>query len=168
MVFFLFSFKAAGAILGTLPLCPHPILITLQRSHFHMSLTYKSGDYIPSAWASSEHMQTVSVIFQSCLPWLHVCVCPSSDSWEPVLPLVGTIPPCLPCVLVGWGVPSQKALEPPDFICFTCKGWFLVPRAGFCCVSERRLMVYPSDAAEMHSSSVLLQSWKKPSSCRRN
>lgn len=158
MVFFLFYFKAAGAILGTLPLCPHPILITLQRSHFHMSLTYKSGDYIPSARVSSEHVQTVSVIFQKLSP-LAPCLCLPQFWHLGTSPALGGIYTShLPCVPVGQGVPSQKALEPPDFICFTCKGGFLVPRAGFCCVSGRRLMVYPSDAAEIDSSSVLPQS----------
>lgn len=103
---FLFYFKAAGAILGTLPLCPHPILITLQRSHFHMSLTYKSGDYIPSARVSSEYMQTVSVIFQMLSP-LAPCLC-LPKFWQ----LSGNYTSHLPCVPVGRGVPSQKPASP--------------------------------------------------------
>lgn len=113
---FLYSFKEANAILGTLLLCPHLILNSLQRCYLCVPLTYRFGNLFPVP----EPCQGTYKLWSSlalCLPLPMILAAGYS-----VLPLM--ISACLHLPRM-WsdGVPSQEALGPPDFICLVCKGW---------------------------------------------
>lgn len=73
-------------------------------------------------------MPTLGVFFPASarVPGNWMLSCALGGAWQlethSVLPLVESVLSHLPRVLAGSRVSTQKALGPPDVICFMCKG----------------------------------------------
>lgn len=151
------SFKAANAIQGTLPLCPHLIPISLQRCHLCRSLlTYKFEEYIPSTWASLGHMQTV--IFTSSAS----AQVPGSRVPSPALVSICTPPSSLNGGLMEslfrklLDHLTSSASRVRDASGLSSRSWSLP------CLRDE-IDAYPPVAAEIYNPSILSQSLRKAS-----